>query len=202
MFDYLCNVSNALRVARPEQIQDLANSLSTTQYRSKKWLIDHLKQQKLPSNPSVLILGGWYGSYLVPMLKADLQPSRIILTDRDSETLSFAEILHDARHLEEDVIKMGVIDVEHDVSRINNLRADIVINTSCEHMNGVDRIKVKNDNAVYVFQSCDEKDDPGHVNAVDTTEQFVTQCGFSTVLMRGRLNLGHKNRFMVIGLKQ
>ena len=202
MFDYLCNVSNALRVARPDQIQDLANSLSTTQYRSKKWLIDYLKQQKFPTNPSILILGGWYGSYLIPMLKADFQPSRILLTDRDSETLSFAETLHDARHLEEDVIKMGIIDVGRDVERINSLKADIVINTSCEHMIGIDQIKVKNDNAVYVFQSCDEKDDPGHINAVETTDQFVAMCGFSTVLMRGRLNLGHKNRFMAIGLKQ
>jgi hypothetical protein len=202
MFEYLCNVSDALRIARPEQIQDLANSLSATQYRSKKWLIEQLKQTPLPPNPSVLILGGWYGSFLVPMLKQEFSPSKIYLTDCDSETLSFAEVLHNARFMEEEVVKMGIVDVEKNIDRIQTLNIDIVINTSCEHMSGIDKIKVKNKNALYAFQSCDEKNDPGHKNAVETTDQFVDQCQFTTVLMRGRLNLGHKNRFMVIGLKQ
>lgn len=202
MFEYLCNVSKALRYATPEQVQDLANSLSETQLRSKKWLVDTLKKQKLPSSPSILILGGWYGSFLVPMLDEALEPSTILLTDKSSEVLSFAELLHDARYLSEQKIKMGIVDVECDLERISNRSFDIVINTSCEHMRNIDQIKVKNQSAVYAFQSCDEENDPGHVNVAKTTDEFVEQCGFSTVLVRGRLDLGHKNRFMAIGLKQ
>jgi len=97
---------------------------------------------------------------------------------------------------------MGVVDVEHDISRIRLVDADIVINTSCEHMTNIENIRVKNQSAVYAFQSCDEESDPGHVNIARSTDEFVEQCQFSTVLMRGRLNLGHKNRFMVIGVKQ
>lgn len=202
MFDYLCNVSNALRYARPEQIQDLANSLSNTQYRSKKWLVDELKQLKIPKSPTILILGGWYGSFLVPMLRQAFNPTKILLTDKSSEVLSFAELLHDVRYIGHEELQMGIVDVEQNLNRISKRSFDIVINTSCEHMMHIDQIKVKNSTAVYAFQSCDEKNDPGHVNISKTTDEFVDQCGFSTVLMRGRLNLGHKNRFMAIGLKQ
>lgn len=202
MLDYLCNVSDVLRSLPQHQIDDFADSFSKTQYTSKKWLVETLAKQELPQSPSILILGGWYGSFLVPMLQQQYPDCSILLTDQQSEPLSVAEYLHKARYMGTAKIRMGVVDVEKDIQRIQNQYFDVVINTSCEHMGNLHNIRVANPNALYVFQACDEKDDPGHINPIETTDVLLDQCQLDSVLYRGRLDLGHKNRFMVIGKKQ
>ena len=82
MIEYLRNVSGALRFISNDRIKvnDFADSLSNTQFESKKWLVESLV--KLNIKPKkIVILGGWYGSYLVPMLNEAFQPSYISLTD-------------------------------------------------------------------------------------------------------------------------
>jgi hypothetical protein len=97
---------------------------------------------------------------------------------------------------------MGVVDVEQNLQRVQNQSFDVVINTSCEHMTNLHNIKVANEDALYVFQACDEKDDPGHINPIQTTDDLVKQCKLTNIIFRGRLDLGHKNRLMIIGKKQ
>ena len=58
-----------------------------------------------------------------------------------------------------------------------------------------------NPECLYVLQTCDNRNDPGHVNTSQSTDEFVKKTGLSNILFRGRLSLGHKNRFMVIGNK-
>ena len=141
MLDYLINVSHLLRHLPPERMHDFANSLSETQYRSKKWLVDTLCKQTIPEFPSILILGGWYGSYLVPMLQSSLDPSHIMLTDIDCDTLSLAESLHGVKYNNISTeIQTGMIDVNRDLDVISKMDYDIVIKTSCEHMFNIDGI--------------------------------------------------------------
>lgn len=202
MLSYLCNVSDVLRSLPQHQIDDFADSFSKTQYKSKKWLVETLAKHKLPSAPSILILGGWYGSFLIPMLQEQYPDCSILLTDKHSEPLSVAEYLHQARYMGTSKIRMGVVDVENNIERIQGQRFDVIINTSCEHMTNLHNIRVANPEALYVFQACDEKNDPGHINIIESTDQLIDQCRLDEVLFRGRLDLGHKNRFMVIGKKQ
>jgi hypothetical protein len=135
------------------------------------------------------------------MLQQQYPDCSILLTDKESEPLSVAEYLHQARYQGVTKIRMGVVDVETNIERIHDQRFDVVINTSCEHMTNLRNIYVANPEALYVFQACDEKNDPGHVNIVETTDQLIEQCEFDQVVFKGRMDLGHKNRFMVIGKK-
>lgn len=169
---------------------DLANSLSHTQYQSKKWLIDHTTAHA-KTDIKILILGGWYGSYLVPMLIEKIHPTSLILSDVNKHVLRGARILHN--HL--DKVKTMVIDVNKDPLP----DADIVINTSCEHMHTLGT--VKNKQCLYVYQSCDSRNDPGHINPSHSSDHLAQQGNLSKILYKGRLDLGHKNRFMVIGYK-
>jgi len=192
MYEYLTLLSNALRLGN--NTDDIANSFSNTQYRSKKWLVDTLTNQTFTSNPTILILGGWYGSYLIPFLQQNINPAHIYHNDLDSSVLETAKILHQQNK--------NISFHNFDITKYEEkFHVDIMINTSCEHMDMIGDHLVDNPQCLYVLQTCDNDDDPGHINTSQSTDEFVEKVGLTSILFRGRLSLGHKNRFMVIGRK-
>jgi len=191
MYEYLTFLSAALRSGG--NVDDIADSISETQYKSKKWLVDTLVKQELPVNPTILILGGWYGSYLVPLLQETVDPAHIYFNDIDPSVIKIAKTIH-----RQENITFHQFDVS---SHTEKFHVDLIINTSCEHMGMVGDHLTDNPECLYVLQTCDNRNDPGHVNTSQSTDEFVKKTGLSNILFRGRLSLGHKNRFMVIGNK-
>lgn len=190
MYQYLLNISSVLRSS--VDCQDFADSLSDTQYKSKQWLVDTLFKYQEIKNPSILILGGWYGSYLVPMLVKQIEPSIIHFNDLNVNCLNIAKKLHRKTNIDFHQFDATSVSFDHPV--------DIVINTSCEHMSMYNSmLNNKNKDCLFVLQSCDNKDDPGHINVSSSTEDFAAKIALSRIKFKGRLALGHKNRYMVIG---
>jgi hypothetical protein len=189
MYDYLTKISSVL--TEDINIKDFADSLSRTQFLSKKWLVDELIQFNKVSNPTILILGGWYGSYLVPMLNDKLAPTKIYFNDADQQCIKIAQLLHRSPN-----ISFHCFDATKENKRLN---PNIVINTSCEHMGDYTKMMEENPRCLFVLQTCDNKNDPGHVNTSSTTQEFVQKLNLQTVYFAARRNIGHKNRFMVIG---
>jgi hypothetical protein len=191
MYEYLINVSSILR--SDIDYEDFGDSLSRTQFVSKKWLIDCLADQRYKQNPSVLVLGGWYGSYLVPMLNEIIQPSKIYFNDINERFLEVAKKLH----------RQPNISFHHFDATVpyKHFNADIVINTSCEHMSDYTEMLKEGSQCLYVLQTCDNKNDPGHTNISTSTDKFLKKLNLSRVSFAARRNLGHKNRYMVIGQK-
>lgn len=188
MYTYLSTVSLVIR-QNLERADDIANSFSATQLTSKKWLVDELCKVNTAANPRILILGGWYGSLLIPMLK-DRGFANITLTDIDPETVQIASQLHDC----------STFVLDADVPN-QKFEVDIIVNTSCEHMTTIGDLVSSNPSCLYALQSCDNTNDPGHINTPTSTEDFVLKTNLSSILFKGRMDLGHKNRFMVIGYK-
>jgi len=191
MYEYLTFLSAALRSGG--NVDDIADSISETQYKSKKWLVDTLVKRPLPANPTILILGGWYGSYLVPLLQEAVDPTHIYFNDINQSTLETAKIIHRQKN-----ISFHQFDV---LSHTEKFHVDLIINTSCEHMNMIGDHLTDNPECLFVLQTCDNRNDPGHVNTSQSTDEFVKKTRLSSITFRGRLSLGHKNRFMVIGYK-
>ena len=192
MYEYLTQLSMVLRSGK--NVDDIADSFSATQYKSKKWLVDALQKQTIVPDPSILILGGWYGSYLIPLLQETLTPRHIYHNDLNSSVISTAKLLHQSNKN----ISFHKFDA---VKHSEKFRVDILINTSCEHMHTVGTHLVDNPDCLYVLQTCDNQDDPGHINTSHNTDEFVKKTGLTSITFRGRLSLGHKNRFMIIGCK-
>ena len=190
---YLNKISDVLRqgVSTGLNVFDFADSLSSTQYRSKSWLVDTLKVKNLKPNPRILILGGWYGSYLVPLLRERIEPSHIFFNDKDINCIKVAKKLHGNNN-----ISYHCFDA---TTSHEQMSPDVVINTSCEHMESYTCMMSQNPNSLFALQTCDNKNDPGHVNTSFSTEDFIKKLELSTILYGGRISLGHKNRFMVIG---
>lgn len=190
---YLNKISDVLRegVSTELDVFDFANSLSSTQYTSKNWLVQTLKDKNLRLNPKILILGGWYGSYLIPLLFEHINPSHIFFNDVNPKCIDIAKKLHGSAN-----ISYHCFDATQSYEQLD---ADIVINTSCEHMASYDYMFSQNPNSLFVLQTCNNKNDPGHINTSDSTEDFVKKLDFLNINYTGRMPLGHKNRFMVLG---
>lgn len=178
--------------------RDFATSITSNQYTSKQWLVKELAKQNsvFGKNPRVMILGAWYGSFLIPLLRDQINPKSIIVNDINPDVLECARILHD-----DDICSYECFDVEQSLDYIKKVKVDVLINTSCEHMFDMKNVITGSPNTVYALQSCDNKNDPGHINTAATTDQFIEQTGLTDVLFRGRLSLSNKTRFMVIGTK-
>lgn len=193
MYRYLSNLSFSIR-HNIDRADDIADSFSLTQLKSKKWLVDVLSEKCNIPHPNILILGGWYGSFIVPMLIEKFNPSEIVLTDINQDVVNVARSLHKTNN----IVKCETLDACKPNKRY---MCDIVINTSCEHMLSIGEETVSNPECLYVLQSCDNANDPGHINTPKDSVSFATSAGLSQILFKGRLDLGHKSRFMIIGYK-
>ena len=83
-----------------------------------------------------------------------------------------------------------------------NSNYDLIINTSCEHMYPMKKIKELNPDlkAWFVLQSTNENKFEDHINCVNSAEELAQQSEMKEVLYQGEklLNNG-MTRFMVIG---
>lgn len=191
-YNYISDIAAIIRAG--VDVDDFADSFSKTQLVSKKWLVDvlcDLQEKTTLSSPSILILGGWYGSYLVPMLRERLFPSHIYFNDIDHDRLRVAKSLHAGE---------GISFHQFDATKtIPKFDVDVVINTSCEHMSSYDQMMQIDKDPLFVLQTCDNKNDPGHINTSSSTQDFLAKLQLSRVVFTARRDMGHKNRFLVIG---
>jgi len=79
--------------------------------------------------------------------------------------------------------------------------ADIIINTSCEHITQDEFDLWKSGvpwNSLLVLQS-NNYSIPEHVRTAKDLDEFKLQCGLSRILWAGELDLPLYKRFMIIG---
>lgn len=199
---FIRDVRNTI-LAYPESTLGVA--LNKKQTACKKWLVEELSRACGPDLGSVHILAGWYG-LLGAMLLADtdLNLEKLIVVDVDPSCEEVALSLN-ATH-----VRSGRFDFQcHDIYALDYSAPpeglagpDIVINTSCEHLNAFDdwfaRLPA---GLTLVLQSNNYVAIPEHVNCVENLEAFKAQAPMSELLFAGQLELEKYTRFMVIGRK-
>jgi hypothetical protein len=178
----------------PHRIVDFGKSISKNQFTSKTWLIENLMLHSIVSvkNKEIWILGSWYGTILVPLIRKHLGSIKTIhLVDYDQEALEIASILHGKE------IKTHCMDVNFDFPEITG---DLIINTSCEHMYPMNDYKF---NGLCVFQSNNFTPDAAHINCPETLDDFIAQCGLSQIEFAKEIQFHDYDeqykRFMIIG---
>jgi hypothetical protein len=164
------------------------------QIRSKEWLIENLRPCVFLTPVSIDIHGGWVGTLASMLFQSDIPIKNIRSVDIDPACESVATMMN----------KMEEIDgrfraVTSDMCAIRS-DADIVINTSCEHITQDEYdlwVSGMPYNSLLVLQSNDYNI-PEHVRIAKDLEEFKTQCGVK-VLWAGELKLPLYTRFMIIG---
>jgi hypothetical protein len=167
------------------------------QVRSKVWLIKILEQH-LPDTPvDIVIHGGWNGVLASLLFNSNININHITSYDIDPACEEIANTVNKRQEMG------GRFCAVLGDSTQQLYRADVVINTICEHLTQEEyslSLSLVPDNALIVLQSnnyfeCDE-----HVRCAKTIEEFEEQSGIK-VLWRGEHETSKYTRFMLLGRK-
>lgn len=165
------------------------------QIRSKIWLIENLKPF-IKSSVKIDIHGGWMGVLASLLFQSNIPIIKIISVDIDPDCEISAATINKIEEMEGrfTAITSNMIEV--------NTNADIVINTSCEHISQTDYetwlSNMPND-AILVLQS-NNYVIPEHIRIANSLEEFIKQSNVE-VLWAGVNSLPLYNRYMIIGKK-
>jgi hypothetical protein len=165
------------------------------QLTSKEWLC--LELQKHISNPVTIdIYGGWVGVLASMIFQSDIPVRFIRSIDIDPHCESIAIMMN---KIEEISGKFSAITADM-CSVVSN--ADIVINTSCEHITQKQYniwLELLPINSLIVLQSNNYKITE-HIRTSDSLDDFKKQSKID-VLWEGEFDLPLYRRFMIIGKK-
>jgi hypothetical protein len=189
---------------------------SKGQLASKSWLLQQLPRVPLHkelSTCTVGIVGSWIGTLVEPLLlNYPVHIDRIYGFDMDPRAIELSEKLNN-KYLADNWSYKGVV---ADVSTLDfsNLQfetggelitteLDIIINTSCEHMN-LDWFDSVSDSTLIVMQTNNSEQFEGHINTVSSCEQMQSLYPIDTSYMGyvGELQTPVYTRYMQIGYKK
>jgi hypothetical protein len=181
-------------MAEARNNNDLLDSFSPNQFKSKERLIKHIRDQLiLKTNSEIVILGGWYGSILIPAFK---EVKRITLIDKDEKVISIAKNRLFNHYKNVDFITSDVFHNDRK-GRIQN--ADLIINTSCEHMPPMKELELDT-NAYFAYQSNNMLSIEGHINCTYDLNDFKRQLPDNAkVLIEDEIKDERGTRFLLIG---
>jgi hypothetical protein len=165
------------------------------QIYSKVWLIDNLKPF-VKKSVRIDIHGGWMGVLASLLFQSGIPVSKIRSIDIDPDCEIPATTMNKIEEMEGrfTAITSNMIDV--------NTNAEVVINTSCEHISQTDYetwlSNMPND-AILVLQS-NNYIIPEHVRTASSLEDFIEQSHIK-VLWAEVNHLPLYDRYMIIGKK-
>ncbi len=173
------------------------------QLKSKSWLVDSLvdyiypKRNKEMSFPvTVDIHGGWVGTLASMLFQSAIPIKHIRSIDIDPTCEPIATMMNKGEE-----ITGKFTAVTADMCALNS-KADIIVNTSCEHITQeqynlwLSRLP---QDSLLVLQSNDYTF-PEHIRIARSLEEFKEQCQV-TVLWASELKLPLYTRWMIIGKK-
>lgn len=184
-------------MAEARNNQDLLDSFSPNQFKAKEKLIDSVNSLGIINSDSeIIILGGWYGSILIPAFK---QAKRITLIDMDEKIINIAKNRLFSHYTNVDFISKDVFEWVPDSRRIKT--CDLIINTSCEHMKSMKYLNGLNSiNAYFAFTSNNMHDIEGHTNTVNSIDEFIQQMPANAkILHQDEIKDSRGTRYLLTG---
>ena len=169
------------------------------QINSKVWLIENLEKilKKHYSKHTIVIHGGWNGVLASLLFNSNIPVNQIISVDIDSSCEVTASTINKRQEIEGrfTAVTADMCDYKYD--------ADIVINTSCEHITQEQYEKwltnVPKD-SIIVLQSNNYFELDEHIRCSVDIDDF-THMSKIKPLLRDTLSLPKYDRYMIIGKK-
>ena len=177
---------------------DVINSVNSNQIASKEWLVEKLLPHINADTEAVCILGGWYG--ITALMLSECLPAHVVIDSIDCDPLA-REFGH--RLVNKENVNFITDDAGDWYFQYRD-KYQLVINTSCEHMEPEDiklMCTLKRDDAIVCFQGNNYHSIQSHINTSESLEEFVGSLHLKTVIEKESLKAsnGAYDRFMVIG---
>ena len=173
---------------RYDEFRDM---FSCGQIKSKEWIIKQLSNiDKLHQNKSFAIAGAWFGT-LGMMIKWKFTSSRVTMLDIDPRCEKYIHnLIYD---------NPGMKCITEDIYNYEYTE-DVIINTSCEHIPDVQEwLNVLPKDKMVILQSNNFINGSGHINCVNSENEFLGQANLQTIYYIGKLDLPIYTRYMIIG---
>ena len=172
------------------------------QLKSKEWLVDTLVYVIYPERNKVLdfpvsvdIHGGWVGVLASMLFQSAIPIKNIRSIDIDPTCESIATMMNKK---EEMAGMFQAVTADMCTTRSD---ADIIINTSCEHITQEEYdlwLSGVPNNSMLVLQS-NNYNHPEHIRNAFSLDDFKAQCGLKNIMWAGELELPLYTRYMIIG---
>jgi hypothetical protein len=182
---------------------DIMNSVSDGQFASKEWLVKNLDPFINHAElRNVAVLGSWYG--LVGMILRHHISKDVSIVNIDSEELTKEIGFIFTR--DNPIYKNNYYKIDDAVNHIMEAQPNayqIIINTSCEHMEPDDIqfiLKSKGGKSMVCFQSNNYDFVQSHVNTHKSLDDFANSLNLIDVYYAGTLRTNNYERYMVIGV--
>ena len=165
------------------------------QLRSKVWLIENL-QRYISQYPSKIVIhGGWNGVLASLLFNSDIPIKHITSVDIDPNCEDLARTVNKRQEMEGRFAAFTADMTDY------VYRADVIINTSCEHITQAQYDKwLSNipEGTLVVVQSNNYFDLDEHVRCAASLEELKEQSGLDAYLAE-QLDLDLYTRYMIIG---
>jgi len=203
------------------EMPDMNDFLSRGQVRSKLWLVSELAKIVEGSIGNVVFYGGWY-NFLAHILYEQFEVGHVYSLDLDENVVA------PSKRLYPDEVSAGTfLPLTVDVNKIvwednkinfNNLKDDekfklehpgkfqhtvetnLIINTSCEHMDNTWFENIPSGRVV-VLQTNDYFANEQHSNCCKDLAEAKAKYPMQSIMYEGELDTHLYNRFMLIGVK-
>lgn len=167
------------------------------QVKSKEWLIKELESIIGEESVTIEIHGGWVGTLASMMFQSKLNVKSIRSVDIDPH------VQHISVEMNRIEYNQGRFEsITGDMTQLKNYNADIVINTSTEHITQEQYDEWLNNapqNSMIVTQG-NNYQIPEHIRISKDIHEFEKQCHLTRKYV-GTLNLPMYDRYMIIGYK-
>ena len=177
----------------PDPMRTL-DSFWAGQMKSKEWLCTELRKH-VKKFVTVDIHGGWNGVLASMLFQSDVPVTSIRSIDIDPACEAIANMMNKK---EEMAGRFRAVTADMCAIRSD---ADVVINTSCEHITQDQYdlwLSGMPHNSLIVLQS-NNYQIPEHVRTASDLDNFKEQCNLERVLFASEIELPLYKRFMVIG---
>ena len=169
------------------------------QVNSKIWLVENLSKTVMHNTSNkVVVHGGWNGVLASILFNSDIGIKYITSVDIDSTCEEIACTINKRQEMEGRFTAVTADMTMYDYT------ADIVINTSCEHLtNGAYRqwLDLVPKNALIVLQSNNYFELEEHINCSTDLNDFIKQSRLTNIVFSDTLKLPKYDRYMIIGTK-
>ena len=197
----------------PSLEKTLLDSFSHNQIAAKTALLNAVDDLKILDKDSTVVMwAGWYGSILIPKLANKVK--KIVNIDLDNQTTKVSKKLfnnyENVDYICDDIFK---------TYRDAYLNTNLIINTSCEHMppmkdwkwfgagalsndqdTSIFRTPKLPDNCYVAFQSNNMFDIEGHVNCINSLQEFKDQMPErAEILFEEEVEDTRGTRYMLVG---
>ncbi len=169
--------------------------LSKGQLYSKLWVIKELKKLNLNLG-NIHLYCGWYG-IIADMLISNIELNKIRSFDIDPE----CEKIADDINIQHVINKWKFKAYTKDINNFKKVKADTIINLSCEHMKDNNWFEKIQEDKYVILQNNNFIKIKDHINCVYGVGDMIIKYPLKQVYFAGELNLVDYKRFMIIGIK-